>query len=73
MDERMSATAPLKAWRKARGWTQADLGAFLGVTGRTVNRSERANCAPRMALLALGLAAVERTGPLPHVLGSDYG
>ena len=51
----------LKAARAARGWTQADLAAAVGVSRKTVNTIENQVFTPS-TVLALGLAqALETT------------
>lgn len=64
----MSDAANLKAWRKARRWTQAQAAEHIGTSTRTWNAYEKGRPVPRVVLLAIGVSDLP-----PAPLGSDYG
>jgi transcriptional regulator with XRE-family HTH domain len=47
----MAIDSPLRRWRKMRGYTQEELGRFLGVHLDSVNRWEQAKRAPHRKVL----------------------
>lgn len=53
----MSIGKRIKAARKARGWTQMEMAERAGITSPSVNRYEKHNCVPTLAV-AIKLAAV---------------
>jgi len=50
----------LRAWRQARGWTQAGTAAKLGVSERTIRNAETATEAPISKSIHVGLAGLDR-------------
>jgi len=55
-DESPQTGDELRAWREARGWTQAKLASALGVSRRTVISSERRETQPLTATVLRRLA-----------------
>lgn len=56
----------VRGWRKANGWTQAQLGDELGVTGRTVISIEDGS-SELTRLYRLALSALMRKHPVPEL------